>query len=337
MKEYFRYHKFKPEARATVDLCRQIVQSFHSQGLRLTLRQLFYQLVVRNAVKNTEKDYKRLSPLLSDARLVGFIDWQAIEDRIRRPWAHSEFADLDELVQAALDSYRLPRWSDQPNYVELWVEKDALAGVLQPLADEFHVTLMVNRGYSSQSAMYDAAKRFLAACWGDDLAYETMYDRAVRDRGTNGLRKEHIERLKEVKHLDPESLHEGKRRPILLYLGDHDPSGEDMVRDIGARLAMFGVKGLEVRKLALTMDQIAEHNPPPNPAKMSDPRAADYVAKHGNESWEVDALGPDVLDRIIRDAFEGLVDRGLMRAIVRKEERDKAQLRRAVRSVRRKK
>lgn len=161
----------------------------------------------------------------------------------------------------------------------------ALAGVLEPLAREFHVTMMVNRGYSSQSAMYEAGKRF-------------------------------------VEEQDEKTC-------LLFYLGDHDPSGEDMVRDVGARLAMFGAE-VEVRKLALTMEQVEEYDPPPNPAKMSDPRAAEYVTQHGGSSWEVDALPPNVLAEIIRHAFSEIVDEAKMQAVLRQEERDKKQLRRAL-------
>lgn len=160
-------------------------------------------------------------------------------------------------------------------------EKDALAGVIAPTATEFHATLMVNKGYSSQSAMYESAHRFINS----------------------------------------------GRRPLLLYLGDHDPSGEDMVRDIRDRLILFGVEEIEVRKLALTMDQIHQYNPPPNPTKVDDPRAASYISEFGNSSWEVDALPPQALNDIIREAFEGVIDSDLMDAVKKKEEAGKRQLR----------
>jgi len=99
----------------------------------LTLRQLYYQLVSRNVIPNTEKSYKNLSTLVSDARLAGKMDWNAIEDRVRVPRMSSEWGSVSELVEDALAAYRRPRWAGQRNYVELWVEKDALAGVLLPL------------------------------------------------------------------------------------------------------------------------------------------------------------------------------------------------------------
>lgn len=285
MKRAFKDINFKATTLDTIQKANGIIATYQEAGLRMTLRQLYYQFVTKNWLENTERSYKKLASIVSDGRLAGLIDWSAIEDRGRRPEAPPEFEDLKELTAAALNSYRLPRWEGQENCVELWVEKQALAGVLQPLASEFHVTLMVNKGYSSQSAMYEAARRFLG---------------------------------------------QRERSPVLLYLGDHDPSGEDMVRDIRERMEMFGVEGIDVRKVALTMAQIKKHQPPPNPAKTTDSRFERYAAKHGDESWEVDALPPEVLSDLIRNAFSSLVDMKMMDEVKEREEDDKERLREAV-------
>lgn len=281
MKEQFKKIAFRSNALGIIDICNGIIDEYLEAGLRLTLRQLYYQLVTKNVITNEEKSYKNLSSLVSNARLAGLIDWEAIEDRARQPKIQSEFSDLSELVEVAIQSYRLPRWEGQDHYAELWLEKEALAGVLTPIAKRFHVTLMVNKGYSSQSAMYESAQRFM----------------------------------------------DKSRNPILFYLGDHDPSGEDMVRDIKERLDLFGVYNIDVKKIALTMDQINIYNPPPNPAKIKDPRAAAYIEKFGNSSWEVDALPPTVLNDIIKTAFEEIIDKDLMQEIIDREEKDKEKLR----------
>lgn len=291
MREQFISKAFKPEAESLIEICNRTIRDYLSQGLRLTLRQLYYQCVTRNVITNEERSYKRLGKLVSDARLAGLMDWDAIEDRGRQPRSASSWDTLSELVETACDSFRLPRWNGQDHYVELWVEKDALAGVLEPLAREAHVTLMVNKGYSSQSAMYAASKRYL-------------------EHGEGKFCK-------------------------LFYLGDHDPSGEDMVRDIQARLNLFcdGEASVDVEKLALTMAQIRRYKPPPNPAKMTDSRASRYVAEHGASSWEVDALPPNVLAKIIRDAFAEVIDRERMDAIIDREERLKDRLREACEEI----
>ena len=120
---------------------------------------------------------------------------------------------------------------------------------------------------------------------------------------------------------------------FIFYLGDHDPSGEDMVRDIRDRMELFGVGNLRVDKVALTMDQIILYNPPPNPAKTTDPRAGDYIAKHGDESWEVDALPPNVLQKIIEDSVLDVLDLKLMDQVKRREESDKKKLQKAVEKI----
>jgi hypothetical protein len=281
--------KFNEKSRALITVCNAVIEEYQEQGLRLTLRQRYYQLVTKNVIPNVERSYKNLGSVVADARMAGEMDWDAIEDRVRRPRKASQWDSIPDLVDSALDAFRLPRWEGQDNYVELWVEKDALAGVLEPLAWDHHVTLMVNRGYSSASAMYESANR-------------------IRYHG------------------------KGKDRRIIFYLGDHDPSGEDMVRDVRDRLNLFGA-GVEVEKLALTMEQVREYDPPPNPAKMSDSRAAAYVAEHGDESWEVDALPPNVLTQIITDAFDGVLDREKMQEVIEREEEGKEKLREAALTI----
>jgi hypothetical protein len=327
MIERFRNTNFRPDSRAKIDKMVEIVDEYQNQGLRLTARQLYYQFVSRDLIANTPAEYKKLTCLLADARYAGLVDWDAIEDRGRQPETPSEWKDIQALVESAVRAYRLPRWAGQERYVELWVEKQALAGVLAPLANEFHVTLMVNKGYSSASAMYDSAVRIKRATgWTRDNLNENL--RAYRAVKQADPSPEALDAA--VTKLQTDFL--ATFRPTtIFYLGDHDPSGEDMVRDIKTRLVEFHREfaKIDVVKIALTMDQIQQYNPPPNPAKMSDSRAAKYVAKHGGESWEVDALPPNVLAQLIRDAFEEVVDTNIMDEIKEREEIDKAALRKA--------
>lgn len=160
MKTQYKSFNFRVDSLIKIEIANRIIGSYQEQGLRLTLRQLYYQFVTQNFIPNEEKSYNSLGNLISDARLAGLIDWEAIEDRVRVPRLPAEFSDIKDLINAALRSYRLPRWEGQGYYIELWVEKDALSGVLTPLAEKYHITLMVNRGYSSQSAMHEAGLRF---------------------------------------------------------------------------------------------------------------------------------------------------------------------------------
>lgn len=290
--ECFRPRKFGAESLLRISQCNKIIEIYLASGLRLTLRQLYYQFVSKALIPNEEKSYRKLGSLVSNGRLAGLIDWDAIEDRMRQPETPAEFEDLNELLSAALNSYRLPRLCGQDVYAELWVEKDALAGVLQPLAQKYHATLMVNRGYSSQSAMYESAQRIQAG---------------IEDAGAS--------------------------ESVVFYLGDLDPSGEDMVRDISDRLSMFGVD-VDVRKVALTMAQVNQYTPPPNPTKLTDSRASGFIKKFGRSSWEVDALPPNVLHTLIDDAFTSVLDMDVMNEIIEREETDMLMLRDALDQVR---
>lgn len=160
MKRTFKPVDFRARSLRMLELADEILEDFTDQGYRLTLRQLYYQFVSKDLIPNTEKSYKNMGKLVSQGRLAGLLDWDAIEDRVRVPDSPPEFRNLEELMDVALRSFRLPRLKNQEVYPELWVEKDALAGVLRPLARKYHATLMVNRGYSSQSAMYESAARF---------------------------------------------------------------------------------------------------------------------------------------------------------------------------------
>lgn len=114
--------------------------------------------------------------------------------------------------------------------------------------------------------------------------------------------------------------------PIILHLGDHDPSGKDMTRDITDRLTEFSGKTIEVKRLALNMDQIEQYSPPPNPAKITDSRAEKYIEEFGAESWELDALEPTVIAQLIRDAVEEVRDQDMWDEAVANEEKQKEQL-----------
>lgn len=317
MKKMFRHIKLNDLKLRMIEQANEIIEEYQAQGLRLTLRQLYYQFVSRDLIPNTQKDYKWLGGVISDGRLAGHIDWDAIEDRARQPEIPAEWNSVTAVAEAALSAFRLPRWKDQDYYVELWVEKDALAGVLSPLATEHHIPLMVNRGYSSSSAMYECSKRFAQHCEELRDTDEMEYD---EDTGDEVPMKKRVV----------------TRQGIILYLGDHDPSGEDMVRDIRERMLMFlrwPESALHVEKIALTMSQIRRYNPPPNPAKITDSRAAKYIERHGDQSWEVDALPPNVLAEIVRTSMRKLIDADKMSAVIAREKEQKIKLREAMKGL----
>lgn len=111
---------------------------------------------------------------------------------------------------------------------------------------------------------------------------------------------------------------EGKAVHVL-YLGDHDPSGLDMDRDIAERLELFGEGHINFSRLALSMQQITELNPPENPTKLKDSRARNYIYQFGYSSWELDAIEPKHLTQLVRNAVADLRDESLWKTAIEKE------------------
>jgi hypothetical protein len=114
--------------------------------------------------------------------------------------------------------------------------------------------------------------------------------------------------------------------PLILHLGDHDPSGKDMTRDITDRLAEFAGRSIEINRLALNMDQIEQYEPPPNPAKITDSRADKYIEEFGQESWELDALTPEVMSELIEAAVLAVRDEDAWAEAEAEEEKQRQQL-----------
>mgnify|MGYP001567341727 CR=1 FL=1 len=126
MKEQFIDKNFGSDARSMIVMINGILSEYEADGYDLSLRQLYYQLVARNVVPNTERSYKNVGTLVSDARLAGLIDWDIIKDRGRKMIHDSHWDNPAEIVRTAAQQFRIDRWEDQPCYVEVMVEKQAL-------------------------------------------------------------------------------------------------------------------------------------------------------------------------------------------------------------------
>lgn len=273
---------FRHKTLAIIQAANDIIQEYQNAGYELTLRQLYYQFVSRGLIANTERDYKNLGSIINDARLAGLIDWEAIDDRTRTARTISHWNNPSEIISTAQKSFRLNTRAHQETHVEVWIEKDALIGVIEGICSEMDITCLSCRGYLSQSTMWEAAQRLIE--------------------------------------------HEGHgQNSVIIHLGDHDPSGIDMTRDIQSRLNMFGSEA-QVERVALNMDQIDQYQPPPNPAKITDTRAVEYIRKYGGESWELDALDPRAITQLVRDHVGRYTDADKQSDLVELQERHRAEL-----------
>ncbi|HEY2838257.1 MAG TPA: hypothetical protein VGJ26_03865 [Pirellulales bacterium] len=129
----------------------------------MTVRQMFYRLVSKGVIAKTESEYKQtVCRLASVMRRRGDIPYGWFADGTRwqrKPQTHSS---LQSMLDSSAKFYRRSLWNDQDAYVEIWLEKEALAGVLYQATSPYDVPLMVTRGYPSLSYLFEAAEAIAA-------------------------------------------------------------------------------------------------------------------------------------------------------------------------------
>lgn len=293
-KTEYKHLQFHDKTRRTIETANGIIEEYQQAGYSLTLRQLYYQFVARGLIPNSDKEYGNLGTIINNGRLAGLIDWNAIVDRTRTLRKNSHFDNPQDILKTAADSYRINTRATQDYYLEVWVEKDALIGVVEPICSSLDVPCFSCRGYVSQSAMWLAAQRInTEACWGSEEKY----------------------------------IEKGLRKTIVIHLGDHDPSGVHMSIDIQNRLKMFLASTTKVLRIALTMAQVKKFQPPPNPAKLTDTRSRTYIEQYGDLSWELDALDPKVLSSLIEKTVKKYTDEDKREKLLDQQTFEKSQLR----------
>jgi len=131
----------------------------------LTLRQVYYQLVGKGFIENTRSAYQGLSQLLKWSRLDNRISWNDIEDRVRAYHDHNGWVDTDQYINAYMESiansYTRNLWQTQGKYVEVWIEKDALSSIFSRVCNQYAVSVVVCRGFSSVSFLHDFKVRLV--------------------------------------------------------------------------------------------------------------------------------------------------------------------------------
>ncbi len=258
----------------------------------MTLRQLYYRLISAGALKNDQKEYKRLGNIMTRLRESGQVPRTWIVDHVRDTLKPSSWTGLADFGDTVREAYRKDFWASLPHHVEIFVEKDAIAGTIQPITRKYDVALHVCRGYSSVSFAGE-----IADVWQD------------------------------------------VRKPIFaFYLGDFDPSGFDLERDLRGKLerysgrlcrdlgAVVSLENLSVHllaydewlrddevywfRLAVREEDFQEHNLIPLPVKMTDCRAKRFMETYGTDQAcaEVDALSPNELRSRVETAILAHID-----------------------------
>ena len=288
------------EVKAEID---KALEYFDGQGVRPSLRTLYYRLVSVGVLPHTNSAYKTLSRKCVEWRMAGHYAWNFLQDATRITLGRIEDGiydggeieelktgvdarlnsiDLDEILNSLFDDltpyFKHERWASQPTVVEVWVEKEALAQTLSVWLEDKSTIIRVNRGYSSWTFIYNNVREL----------------------------RETIERHDKV---------------VILYLGDHDPSGLDIDRFLAEALAAFRIDPdkVEFQRFALTQEQIDRSQLPPIEVNVKDSRAAGYIQEYGDRAWELDALlayAPEEFKEELREAVDSYFDEKTAKVVV---------------------
>lgn len=264
---------------------RNAIADVVSQYERISSRGVAYRLVSQYGLPKDERAFDMVESHLVKMRRDGTIPYEKIVDGTRTRRKVFTATSLGKAMHGFHQQYRRDYWQHQSVAVEVWCEKDALTGVLNPVCEEYGVPFVATRGFSSLTLLYESTL-------------------AMKARG---------------------------KPTVVLYMGDHDPSGRCMSDGLEASLREFGAD-VTVRRLALEPDQIAMYRLPTHGFKLiakgvrrgqiADTRAAAFSERYGPQTAELDAMPPDVMVRILHLAIREYIDWEPWQAIVEQEARE---------------
>ncbi len=278
MKRAYIEKRISADRLALIGRVNTIIDAYVAQGYTLSVRQIYYQLVARDIVPNTMQEYKRVADVVNDGRLVGLIDWDAIEDRNRDIELRTRWTSGSQIIHASAGGYHMDMWDNQSQRVIMVVEKAALEGVLGPVCRKWDVPLLAARGYPSVSIVRELVTEHIQQPV-DEGQFVTILHFGDHDPSGIDMTRDLEERCG--------------------WFLDGD------LQELEGRLV--------VKRCALNMDQVRELKPPPNPAKVTDSRFSAYAALYGTKSWELDAIEPSALANLAEREIEMLVDVRLVR------------------------
>lgn len=260
------------------------VLSQYENGIS-TIRALHYQLVSRG-MTNTLQHYKRVVAAMEVARWDGRVDFEAFSDRDRA------MCGTTKATETVLED----KQDEAKRQVGLWMRsygKNRWEN--QPYYPEILIEKKALEGvFAKPCAKWDVA---VGACKGyPSLTFLYELSERLRDAQSEG------------------------KKPIILYFGDYDPSGEDIPRSIGENLQKFGVYDVEIRRIALMEQQVIEWKLPPAPAKETDSRTANW---DGLGQVELDAVKPEKLISMLNDAINEIFDQDLYDELITQENEER--------------
>jgi hypothetical protein len=254
----------------------------------MTVRQVFYALTTQSVIAKTEAEYKgTVCRLLAEMRRSGEIPYTWLADATRWMRRPRTFSSTEDALRRTAETYRRALWDDAPVAVEVWLEKEALAGVLVEVTDEWDVPLMVTRGYPSMSFLYSAAQ-------------------AIGQRQGNGQRTQ--------------IYYFGDRDPSGV---DIDRAVQQGIGEgLESMLARRDVPNTDFERVAVTAEQITAWDLPARPTKKSDTRSKNFEG----ESVELDAIPPARLRELAEQVIDRHVDHQQLEVLRTYEDEERRQM-----------
>ena len=284
-------HKFQKKSLYLLDLVKMIFKKYQNM-LPLTIRQVFYLVISleNSPLENSLGDYQTLSRLIKNARYSGKIPFEWIEDRTRHT------LNLPQPIEDIIYYYYPEAWINQPNYIEVFVEKETLRTFFHRILAPLYIPVTPIRGFSSLTVVMDAAKRF--NLFHDGPRYVFVF--TDFDPSGESISKDLEFRLKKC----------------LIMLGEEPTLFIENKDEKRAE-----VPNLQVAKIALNQGQVEKYNLSPKYTKTKDPRASDFIEKYGSKAVvELDAMPPEILKKIILEATTSYLD---MDEVLRIKERER--------------
>lgn len=270
---------------ATVALRSALRDLIEESGPPLTVRQTYYRAISRGLLGKGERDYKKVIHHLGEMREDGTLPWSWIADNSRWVREPEMYGSATEALAEMARLYRRNYWDTQPVRAEVWVESDSLASFVHEITDDYGVPLFACRGQASKTYVYGAAQT--AAAIGKPV--------------------------------------------VILYIGDWDPTGTAIDGSVAERLQRYGDGrvSLEVERIAVTATQVPGLVTSTHRLNHNDRNTARFLAlcdTHGlpHVAVEAEAIEPDELRQLLRDAIEGcILDRDAWQAMRAYEEQER--------------
>lgn len=246
----------------------------HFPDWRLTVRQIFYRLVSppHQIIPNTRSSYNVFNKILTKARTVGDVNWERIEDSGQEElkWGYNIVASSPKgYVQWLFNKIEA-----EDHWVYFWKDQSQ------------YIEVWVEKKALSPF--------FASVCESYQVAVLPL-------RGNSSF----TSIMEAIEHRFPYN-----KPTVILLFTDHDPSGLNIPKELGERFKEYDRHDLDIsiKRIALTSDQVKQFNLAPNPTKRSDSKSPSYFDTYGETCWELDAIPPNDLEKIISQAIEHEID-----------------------------